>query len=280
MATNLAALKARFVTQKSQVDPLFAIVLASRGGGKSGLIGTLKKPTLYLYLMEENHGLASAQAVARGENISAICLNMDANGKVTSTPENNPDGVLKELYAILDTPDLEKEFGAIALDGFSALDRYIYASTEVQKASKYDQNKVILSVYDRIIGKLKSLNFRQLDVIVTCASEGQADSDGRHANLTPKLRGTGTVDSVIGQFAEVLVVGKVEVEEPESGKIEPTFALQFGTQIEKTGKRVTGQSFGVTFRPRIACLRHDQTPDLMPADLEVLQQLKKERVGK
>jgi hypothetical protein len=276
----IADLKKRFVAQQSKVDPLFAIVLASRGGGKSGLIGTLKKPTLYLYLLEENHGLAAARAVGKGNDLSGVCLNMDAAGKVTSTPENNPDGALKELYAILDTDGLEKEFGAVALDGFSALDRYIYMSSEVQKASKYDQNKAILAVYDRIIGKLKALNFKGLDVIVTCASEGQADSDGKSANLTPKLRGTGTVDSVIGQFAEVLVVGKVEIADGESGEVEPTFALQFGTQIEKSGKRITGQSFGVTFRPRIACLRHDQTPSLMPADLSLLQKLKTDRAGK
>lgn len=280
MATNLAELKKKFLATRTRNEPLFGIVLASRGSGKSGLLGTLGVPTLFIFLSEESHGVEAAVAVSKGSHeIVPLCLNQDASGKTTSTPELNPDLVLKNLLEILSTPDLENEFGAVVFDGLSALDRYVYACSEVQKASKYDINKVTLTVYDRIIAKMKALHGRGLHVITTCAAEGTATNDGTAAVLTPKLRGTGVIDSVIGQFGDVLVVGSILLEDPETGEVTRQHALQFGSNIEKVGKRITGQSFAVTFRPRLAGLRSDQVPDLLPADLANLQEEKTRRKG-
>lgn len=278
MAT-IAELKKRFEVKSGKVDPLFAIILGTRGSGKSTVIGTLGKPTLYIYVQEESHGKKSAGIFGK-DNITSICLNTDpATGVLTSTPEKNPDRVLTDLIAVLDTPELEKEFGAIALDGFSSLDRYIYSGAEVQKASKYDQTKVTMAVYDRVISRLKILQSKGLDVVVTCASEGVLDAEGGFVSLTPKLRGTGVVDGVIGQFDIVCVVGVVQVSNDSAGEPESKFAFQFRPTVSREGKKVTGQTFAVTFKPRIAGVPQESIPSLMVADFKKIRELMSKAAG-
>lgn len=259
----------------SKVKPtagVFGFVTSVRGGGKSTLCGTTGEPTLLVNFTEELHGGAAASAIG-GSNITVYTANQGEDGETIT----NPDKVINNLNEVLDSASLHKHIKWIAIDGLSALDPYIVNSTAVKVAAaknKYNEGPATEDEYLKIISKLRRLFSQGVNVIVTCAATGEKNENGEYVTVTPRLRGYGVCDKIIGSFDDVFVVGPVKFQS-EDGSSETRHVIQFGSDFRKTGKTATGQSRTLSFNPRLTGVLKEQMPEYIEANLSDLVTFKK-----
>lgn len=261
-------------------NALFTLILGPRGTGKSYVTGTLNVPTLMLGFLEEDHGFKSAQSASKG-NVTTYLLNQDDAGNILSMDDpKQVEKIYNRLLEVLGTPGLEEHFKAIVMDGFSALDRYVARHPETLAAGDNygkDSRKMI-ELHERVVSAMKRIHAKGVHIVATCAATVKYNEKGEPC-LEPRLKGTNAVDGIIGSFAQVLVVGKVNVDNPETGDSELKHAFQFNnvpltksSSVMKSsnGRMVSGGLKIESFSPRLAGISQDLIPEIFPADLSQL----------
>lgn len=264
-------------SQKTTTSPFFAIILGPSGAGKSTLIGSLNKPTLYLYTSVENHGVVAAQAL--NKNVIPICIDRDDTGDLIDA-----DTTFKRILSILVDPEIKNQVSAIALDGATELDQIVrktrsfklYCQTEKGGHNTYKEGEAVIVHLKQIVEAMKDLHSQGLHCFMTCAALVKAtDMDGGVSEVTPKLLGFDSASDLIRQFQDVLLVSRQNIPDETTGEIKPVHVLSFHATINKTAKDLKGTVLKTAnFSPRISGLLVEQLPALMRADLSELLKIK------
>lgn len=267
-----AAIKAGQQDLESQL--LCAIVLGMSGSGKSRLLGTLGVKTLYLYYGGEDHGPQSA-SVADGSDIAPMRLDvLDAEGEL------DPDATLARTIAVLNNHAKIKQhgFGAVIIDGASELEAVIRQCKAWRKAclsakgehNAYEEPKATTAMLRTVVGPLKQLQRScKVHVAITGILDVKAIGEfGEIAEASPRLLGFSVAETLIQQFADVLVVGRMVRNE------EVKYKLQFMTDLVKTSKDNKTSAIKKTFNfnPRITGAT--DVPSYLDADLKKVLELK------
>lgn len=255
---------------------LEALVLACSGGGKSTLAGTFGVKTLYLYAQGENHGVKAARSVG-GVDVVPLCFDDGAT----------PDEALSRLTAILkDHANIKKHnFGAVVIDGASELETLIRSSDNWIKACKtskgahntFEEPKATIAGFRPIITALKDLQRATgIHYMVTCILDVKDfGPNGEINEAMPRLQGYSVAETLVQQFGDVLVVGRME----RSGQIK--HKLQFATGLTKKSADEAGTiKKMLNFSPRIAGLNVADLPPYLDADLKQVIALKVAKFGK
>lgn len=267
MQFNFASLKMQAAAPK--IGPLFAVITGPRGSGKSGCVSSFPGEILYIYGRDEDHGVRSAMANARFHKgkITPLCMDVD-NGIMLMG-----DQVLARLHAIIDALLQEQtpSFKCIAVDSIASLEIHVRKCREFTTANQYQSNEVNANKLLEIINKLKVLAAQKgIHVVMTCPATGTRDANGVFSQLTPVLTGFGATDKVFGAFADILVVGPVQVTDAETQAVHTQFCFQFSGDFTKSGKTFTGIPRTINFRTRVSGLMQQELPPILNASLEEL----------
>jgi hypothetical protein len=251
-----------------------AIVLGQSGGGKSFLTGTLGVKTLYLYLSGEDHGVDSAR-ITGGDNIVGYPIDIFKKEAL------KPDEAYAHLLATLSNIDGLKKHGfrAIVLDGATEVEALIRSTVAWEKATtsksgKHDgfaESGVTQAMFRPIIAKLKNLR-RELDMhyLMTCILDvKQLGENGEIQDSQPRLTGYSVAESLVQQFGDVLVVGRMAKDDIVKHKI------QMMAKVIKVSKTESGviKKAG-NYNPRIQGVSVEALPNILPADLKEIVKIK------
>lgn len=261
--------------QEEKQVHLGAIILGPSGAGKSTVLGTLGVKTLYLHTSGESHGPVSARTTGL-KNITAI--NIERSGEETLSP----DAAYTKLLDILSSKDgiLGEGFGAVVVDGASELETLIRQTKAWKQACLSAQGKhntfaegsSTLLLLRPIIVALKQLG---IHFAMTCILDvKELGPNGEIVEATPRLTGYSVAESLVQQFGDVLVVGRME-----RGGI-AKHRIQMMSDVTKTSKDELGNiKKTVNFAPRIAGILVQDLPSTMDADLSQVIKLKKEKLN-
>lgn len=250
-----------------------AVILGCSGAGKSRAMGTFGVKTLYIYASGEDHGVQSA-ACNEGADIIPLCFDSDA-GKALE-----PDAAYARLLSILDARDKIKALGvgAVVIDGVSELEALVRNTSMFTEACKTSAGKhntfaepaATVTLLRPIFNALKSLQ-RGLKIhfALSCILDVKAlGNNGEIEEASPRLTGYSVAESVVQQFGDVLVVGRME----RNGEIK--YKFQFLSELSKTSKDDTGRiKRTMNFSPRVTGAM--KVPPIMDADLKEVIKLKK-----
>lgn len=273
MALDWKALKA----VKKETTPFFSLILGPSGAGKSTLIGTLRKPTLYLYTSVENHGPVAAGAI--NKDIIPLCLDRSDKGELLTA-----DQTFERTLDVLSDKSIANNVSAIAVDGATELDQIIrktktfskYCMTDKGNHNTYKEGEAVIYHLKQIVEALKGLHALGTHSFMTCAAMIKTvDETGGITECTPKLLGFDTANDLIRQFSDVLLVSRVMIPTEDNPEPHPVHALMFHGQITKTSRDMKGQVLKTAnFSPRISGMLVDELPALMEADLSTLLKFK------
>jgi hypothetical protein len=252
---------------------LEALILAPSGGGKSTLLGTMGVKTLYLYAAGENHGVKAARSLG-GKDVVPVCFDIN----------RTPDDALITLQEILaDTEQVQKHgFRAVVVDGASELETLIRTSQAWKKAcatskgshNTFEEPRATIAAFRPVISALKSLQQKtNIHFAMTCILDVKdIGPNGEICEAVPRLQGYSVADSLVQQFGDVLVVGRME----RQGTIK--HKLQFATGLTKKSTDEAGIiKRMLNFSPRIAGLNVADLPPYLDADLKQVIELKKKK---
>lgn len=273
-----AALKSANACKKQNVG-IYAILLGPRSGGKSGsAAGTWGDANvLLLHFTKEHHAANTAKGVARKNGnegkITTYCIDQDP---VTGEVIRESTAIYVRTLEILRS-SFAKKFDVVVFDGLSAFDPHCNSHAEVLKASTYEKTKVLTKLYDELGIALKALYFHGVDIVVTCATEVKIDNGVMVES--PKLRGSGTADNMIGEFSELIPVN-VFTETDDEGNSEQVVKFNFAhSTLNKDGKKMTGETVKVGFHPRIEGVVRSELPAFTSANMAALKAFKMKKLG-
>ncbi len=254
-----------------------AIILGPSGAGKSSLMGTFGVKTLYLHTSGENHGPQSARTLG-GSDIISVCIDRDAEKTL------GPDEAYARLLSMLGDVDGIKKLGvkAIAIDGASELEAIIRNTEKWKqlctasngKHNGFGEPAATISILRPILNALRDLQSRlQIHAAVSCILDVKdIGTDGAILEATPRLVGYSVAETLIQQFADVLVVGRMTKGDQAKHKI------QFMSDVTKTSKDAMGTvKKAINFAPRIAGVLVNKLPPIMDADLSQVIKLKSDK---
>jgi hypothetical protein len=257
---------------------LGAIVLGPSGAGKSSVMGTMPGKILYLHTTGESHGPKSARATGKA-NVMAVCIDRDGDSVLS------PDASYDRLLAILsDIEGIKKlGIGSIALDGASELESIVRATDKWAKMCTTAQGKhngfaeptATITMLRPVISALKTLQQRlAVHYAVSCILDVKTlGADGAIEEATPRLQGFSVAESLVQQFGDVLVVGRMERDGVVKHK------LQFMSDVTKVAKDERGTvKKAINFAPRLAGVLVSDLAGLMDADLAKLVDFKKDKL--
>lgn len=267
----------REATDSATDSLVSAIILGPGGAGKSSIMGTFGCKTLFLYTSGESHGPASAkkQSLETHEVNNIIPVRIDLQKGVELTP----DQAYMNLLELLSDVEGIKKLGvkAIALDGASELE-VIIRSTEKWKqlcmASNGKHNgfaepAATISLLRPILNNLRNLQSKlQIHFAISCILDvKEMGSDGAILEASPRLVGYSVAETVVQQFADVLVVGRMTRGDQSKHKI------QMMSDVVKVSKDAMGTvKKTINFSPRITGVTV-KTP-ILDADLSEIIKLK------
>lgn len=253
-------------------DKLCAAILGSSGGGKSSILGTFGVKTLYLYGSGEDHGVAAAQSL--GGEVVGICWDKQ-NGQ-----DLKPDAAFNRLVTIL--KDVEgiksRGFGAVTIDGATELEVLIQKTerwanaclTDKGKHNSFAETGATNGMFRDVIHALKGIHKAGLHVAMTCLIDTKGlDEEGAVSEAAPRLGGYMVAESILQQFGDVLLVGKMVKDDKVSHR------LQFNGTVSKVSKEANGTIKKLlNFSPRVTGITLDKLPSSIPADLKKLAEFK------
>lgn len=254
-------------------NKLFLLLLGPSSGGKSFIQGTYGLKTLYLYTGGESHGPKAA--ATRGlDNIVPIRLDVE-DGKDLSA-----DAAMVRLHAILDdTAGIKKAgFKAVVLDGASELEAIVRNTTKFKAMTTTDAGKhngfaegpaTIIQFRDVLL-KLKRLRQdADCHICVTCilVVKELAD-DGTILDSMPQLQGYSVASTIIPQFDDVLVVGRMVKGEKADHRLQLLARAAKSTSTGASGQKT------FNFGPRITGVDILALPATLKADLSEIIKLK------
>lgn len=269
-------------TQKNSNSAFFSVILGQSGAGKSTLIGTLRKPTLFLYTKTEEH--APEAAAAMNPDIYPVRID-ELNGE-----ELSPDQTYARLLSILNDPNMPKKFEAVAIDSATELDVIIRQTrTFVQQCktdkgthNQWKEGEAVLNHFKEIISALRRVHDRGVHCFLTCAAMVKSlDEAGGVAECTPKLRGFDVAHDLIRNFNDVLLVSRYNETDLENNTIKTLHTLMFKANMTKTSKDMRGNvTKFANFTPRVTGLLAQELPDILVADLQEVLKIKEKKYGK
>lgn len=252
-----------------------AIVLGCQGAGKSGACGTFGVKTLYIYLNAERHGAKSARTHGKTA-MDAVCIDEPKDGVPIPADE-----AFKNLLDILSNTEAIKVggYGAVVVDGASEVEMLIRQTSAYRAAcltSKGEHNSflespAVTTLLREVTSRLRRLADTGIHYAMTCILDVRAlGEDGEVVEASPRLSTYSVAESLIQQFGDVVVVGRMEKDE----KI--AYRFQFGATVSKTSKDVRGVVKKlINFNPRISGV--ETLPANMKASLADVIKLKEKK---
>lgn len=249
-----------------------AILLGAPGAGKSTTCGTFTEKTLYLYCGGESHGPSAA--ATSGGDVVAVRVDRDDDG----TPLAGDAAYARILEVLGDSGGIVGEgFGAIVLDSLTEIEAIIRSTAKWKRACEnangkhnaFSEPSTTLDMFRPILSALRDLALEHgIHYVATCPLTVQSlGDDGQVLESAPRLSGYSVAESLIMQFSDVLVVGRVVV------KGKQVFALQFNAGVTKVSKDQVGTIKKLAnFAPRVTGVK--TLPELLPANLAKLVELK------
>lgn len=261
---------------------LGAIVLGSSGGGKSFALGTLPGKILYLYTGSENHGVDSARISA--SKIVPVQIDLDGAASDEQKLPNGmlkPDAAYKRLLSILGEVEGIKKagFGSVVIDGATELESIITATeqwklmcqTDKGKHNPYAESKSTVAMFRPIVSALHNLQ-TQLGThfAMTCILDVKsAGVYGEIEEASPRLSGYSVAESLIQQFGDVIVVGRMSKDNVAKHK------FQFMTDVTRVSKDVLGNvKKAINFAPRVRGVPLERLPTYLDPDFKKVLELK------
>lgn len=196
---------------KIKTDGLFLCVLGPSGAGKSHFIGTYPGRVLFLHGAGEAHGAASA--VKSNKDVISVSWSQTPEGPV------EPRLIPKRIREILD-PEVIKKAGikCVAIDSLTNL-CLDFKETEMFKQrcagrnghNTFKESEAMIEMISKVINQLQVLSDQHdVDVIVTMDLQiNQVAQDGTILESKPGLPTFGVGKAVVQQFADVLVLGRI-----------------------------------------------------------------------
>ena len=258
---------------KKQSIALMAIILGQSGSGKSTLMGTLEAPTLHLHTTGEAHGAKSIRT-KNGKSVP-VCVDQES-GKALSADESY--GKILDILGSTEQITGAK-FKAVCLDGASEIEAIIRSTSKWKqlclstsgKHNSYAEASATVTMFRPIINALKNLQTNHdINVVVSCILDVRALGEyGEIEESSPKLLGYSVAESLIQQFDDVLVVGKMKKGDTKKHMI------QMLNDVTKTSKELNGTvKKTINYSPRVAGVLMENTPSYMEADLKEILKLK------
>lgn len=252
---------------------LSMLVAGPSGAGKSHLIGSYPGKVLYLTAGAEVHGVDAARKL--GKNIIPVSLDRNSAGPLS------PDDSLARFEATTDPKAvLGAGFKLIALDGLTELEKIVRGSTRWKKMCEtkqggHDQFKegpATITIMDACLSRLRSLQFDLgLDVVVTCIID-VTETNKRTGEIEagkPRLMSYQVAESMIQQYGDVVIIGKMTNAAGESGRV-----IQMQTELTRQSvdneTKEVKKIFGIT--PRLQGV--DKVPPFIKADLGEILKMK------
>lgn len=256
-----------------RTDLLFGIVLGSSGAGKSHVTGTLPGKILYLYLDSERHG--SNAALKSSSSVFAVCIDRDKEGLPLK-----PEVAFKRGLEVLNPEVLKKAgIGAVVLDGLTELEKLIRSTPKWAnmcqstngKHNSFAEGASTIALADEYMRALRDAQDKiGVHVIVTGILDVQeVDDNGAISVAKPRLSGYAVAESLIAQFPDILVIGKITGKDGKSGRV-----FQNDTDVTRISKDQSGvvKKF-INFQPRLAGVAGD-LPAYVKADFKTIIEMK------
>lgn len=265
---------------KKQSSPFFALIIGPSGAGKSTLIGTLNKPTLYLYTSVEDHAIVAAGA--KNKNIIPYCLDRSDKGELLTA-----DQTYERTLEVLSDKSIVNNVEAIALDSVTEVDQIVRKTSTFKKyitndkgiANTFKEGEAATFHLKQVIEGMKGLHNLGLHCFATVAALVKTvDEAGGITECTPKLMGFETASDLVRQFQDVLLVSRVNMATESNPEVHPLHALIFHSNITKQSRDMKGNVMKTSnFSPRVSGLLVDELPPMMAADLDHLLKIKNEK---
>lgn len=215
-----------------ETNLLFLIVLGSSGAGKSHVFGTAPGKTLYLYLDSERHGVSAARK--SGGDIVPICLDRDKDGKALK-----PDAAFKRGIDALSPAVLKKAaIETVVVDGLIELEKLVRNTVKWEGAcstkggghNKFAEPAETVKILDEYMRALRTAQDEAgVHVVVSGILDVQeAETNGAVSLAKPRATGYSVAESMIQQFPDILVIGKITKADGTAGR-----AFQTGTDLKR-----------------------------------------------
>ena len=290
---NISALIAQVAEQEPEPEALCLFLLGTRQAGKSTTLGTASGTMFLFTTSDEAHSIETANAMAsssHGVTIVPVIIDMlteDERGKPLLRKEwkaLTPDQAITKLNGMIDAleadADISQKVQWIGLDSLYSIFKKINQKKNIQQIKTVAKNtfraqEVALNELLALNQKLLLLQKRGVNVVVTCPAAAEQDKNtGLYDQVEPLLEGYRNNLHVVGIFPDICTVGVAVIEDNE-GETHSGHFFQFGGDLNKAGKRVSGQERCINFKPRINGILSNETPDFMNADLTELSEYKR-----
>ena len=278
MTFNFATAKASAL--KSLKSPLLELLLLGpSGAGKSYCTGTTGLKTLFIYFTRETHGAKTA-AVTGKDNIIPICVDFGTWGDEKEERAFTADETLATLGSLLTSYNLisTEGFKSVVLDGIAALEVVVKESTLWKKKcqsakgvhNSFKETEASGEIIGSVINALKAVQ-RECGVHIIATSildVKNMDGFGGITEAAPKLQGYGLCESVVANFGDILVVGRM------TKGTDVKWKFQSLMDVKKVSKDENGTIKKIlNFSPRISGM---VLPPIMDADLSLIIKMKEQ----
>lgn len=247
---------------KIKTDGLFLVVLGESGCGKSHFMGTYPSGNvLHLHGKAESHGAASAVK--------------SATDRLISVEWEQGNKILADLKNLL-SPQTIKENGisVVGLDSLTVLARDL-KETDLFKQkctnakgqhNSFKESEALLDLLSLVISWLSVLH-KEHDIDIICSLHAQVtakNDDETIAEAKPSLPTFSVAEYLIGQFSDVLILGRL--------KGEPVF--QNNAKAARTSKDTENKiTKFINFNPRLTGVNN--LPATIEPSVKALLDLKK-----
>ena len=231
---------------------LLGVMFGKTRVGKSGVCGTLGKPTMYLHTPQEGHGASIAAKVAsecypeagvypvnlgiaeEGDLDLGLIKDKKELGRVLS----NDEIWVKLLLYINECP---KDIGAIVVDSITDLCNIISETREFEKNctkkdgiyNKFKERASFETMFHTLIDCLNTQRDKGKDCICTVAASYTYNVEGQPVGLKPEVAMFGIADTILKCFPDVFPVDRVVVPTEDGGERE-VIAFVMNMRVGKT----------------------------------------------
>lgn len=264
------------ITESATTNELLlsAVVLGPSGAGKSSIMGTLPGKILFLHTTGESHGPKAARTTGT-DRVVSICIDQDGGVALS------PDAAYERLLQILTSADGIRALGveSIAIDGASEIETIIRGTDKWAAMCRSTQGKhngfaeptATITMFRPIICALKDLQSKLgVHYAVSCILDVKGlGADGEIVEASPRLLGFSVAESVLQQFDDKLVVGRMQRDGVVKHK------LQFMTGMSKVSKDDRGTiKKAINYSPTVSGVLVQDLPEYMDADLSKVIEMK------